>query len=550
MITPLLLKAIQEATKDRDAARPFFRKFIHLLNVHKIEYVVDSGTLLGAIRDQEEILWDDDFDIYMTRGNMEALNHVIKKGITFTTDETYEPYAVRGFDYHFEFSPIGDNEAKRIDFFNIIAVTNETNEFVPIHICDIFYEGDNSGWPHPTIAELYPIRRAQLGDMEVSVPNRAKEYLERVFGYECMTEYTLCNKYLYERGWHPSEKEEYKVIGKPTYEKLKQQFMTHLAVESRIRAAKKEKEEENETETENAEMHPEKHVNEPVINSQQEAPQAVPVPKATPAPTPEPKPNMNTSVDQGQKQIIAQLRQKMQEMQQKQNEKLFKIQRAHQQQIEEMQRQHQQSMESIQKGHQSDIEQMHNLLKEQASQMSLSMQDTDTVASVETDAVDSNDAENRQRYLEAKAKSKESLRAQEEKPEQQVTVEANNEPTEADAERSNTETSDEAIKPDEKQPDTDVKDEEVKAEEQTDTDVKDGEVKAEEQTDAKDGENSESTDSPTDAETPDPDVSEQNATEEGEKPIQKEVAKEISTKQPKKKRGRGKNNTVSVDLAE
>ncbi|MHA2082821.1 MAG: LicD family protein [Candidatus Thorarchaeota archaeon] len=537
MITPLLLKAIQEATKDRDAARPFFRKLIHLLNVHKIDYVADSGTLLGAIRDQEEILWDDDFDIYMTRGNIEALNHVIKKGITFTTDETYEPYAVRGFDYHFEFSPIGDNEAKRIDFFNIIAVTNETNEFVPIHICDIFYEGDNSGWPHPTIAELYPIRKARLGDIEVSVPNRAKEYLERVFGYECMTEYTLCNKYLYEKGWHPSEKEEYKVIGKPTYEKLKQQFMTHLAVESRIRSAKKEKEkeEENKTDTENAEMHPEEHVNQPITNSHQKTPQSAPAPRASPAP--EPKSKVPASVDQDQKQIIAQLRQKIQEMQQKQNEKLFKIQRVHQQQVEQMQRQHQQSMESMQKAHQNDIEQMHHLLREQASQMSLSVQETDNTVATELDAVDSNDTENRQRYLDAKAKGKQSLTANEEKTEEEVTVEADN--AEADVEGSNDEISNE------EQPDTDTKDEEA----DTKNEEADSEI-ASEQDNPEDGENIESPDSSAVTEPPPPDVSEQTVTEEGEKPIQKEVANEISTKQPKKKKGRGKNNTVSVDLAE
>ena len=82
-------------------------------------------------------------------------------------------------------------------------MTNETNEFVPVHICDVFYEKDKSGWLHPTLAELYPIRTAMLGDIEVHYPNRAVDYLERTFGENCMTEYTICNKYLYERGWRP-----------------------------------------------------------------------------------------------------------------------------------------------------------------------------------------------------------------------------------------------------------------------------------------------------------------------------------------------------------
>jgi hypothetical protein len=238
MITPILLQALQEATKDRDAARPFFRKFLHMLNVYKIEYVVDAGTLLGAIREGEEILWDDDFDIYMSRKNMELLNAALKQSITFTTDRTYEPYVVKDFDYHFEFSPIGDSKKKLIQYFNIIAVTNETNEFIPIHICDIFYEGDNSGWEHPTIAELYPIRNATLGDMTVPVPNRAEDYLKRSFGMDCLHEYTICNKYLYERGWRPDEVSNYKIVDKNIYEKLRQQFNRHLDVEEKIKNEK------------------------------------------------------------------------------------------------------------------------------------------------------------------------------------------------------------------------------------------------------------------------------------------------------------------------
>ena len=45
----------------------FSKNYLDLLNAYKIEYVVDGGTLLGAIRDQEEIIWDDDFDIYLNR---------------------------------------------------------------------------------------------------------------------------------------------------------------------------------------------------------------------------------------------------------------------------------------------------------------------------------------------------------------------------------------------------------------------------------------------------------------------------------------------------
>jgi len=46
---------------------------------HNISYMLDAGTLLGAIRHGGFIPWDDDADIAMSRQNWEIFRRVAKK---------------------------------------------------------------------------------------------------------------------------------------------------------------------------------------------------------------------------------------------------------------------------------------------------------------------------------------------------------------------------------------------------------------------------------------------------------------------------------------
>ena len=53
---------------------------------YKINYTLDSGTLLGAIRHGGFIPWDDDADIAMTRSNFEAFRRIVKRELSDKLD--------------------------------------------------------------------------------------------------------------------------------------------------------------------------------------------------------------------------------------------------------------------------------------------------------------------------------------------------------------------------------------------------------------------------------------------------------------------------------
>ena len=71
-------------------------KLDKFLKKHNIDYYIDGGTLIGAIRNRGFLPWDDDVDTVMTRANYEKLlkvaDELYDEGMDLACYERYNDY--------------------------------------------------------------------------------------------------------------------------------------------------------------------------------------------------------------------------------------------------------------------------------------------------------------------------------------------------------------------------------------------------------------------------------------------------------------------------
>ena len=133
-----------DLTRVHEADLKLLKEIDRICRKYKIKYMIDSGTLLGAVRHQGFIPWDDDADVIFTRPNYEKFLKVagreLPEGMTLL-----RPEDIRGGKVFYDFTTrvIYDNSRVHEDNEQMQFYEGKLN-----HIwVDIVYYRPSSGEP-------------------------------------------------------------------------------------------------------------------------------------------------------------------------------------------------------------------------------------------------------------------------------------------------------------------------------------------------------------------------------------------------------------------
>ena len=133
-----------------------FKHLVFVLDKYAVEWVATDGTLLGAIRNGGFIPWDDDIDIAIKKTSYSLLKH-----IEYILTQAYK----------YELVSVGKYCKLKYDKVWIdIFLLDDDYSFPQKHFENLSFIGD----------ELKPIRKCKFYDIDINIPNKAEEYLDRI----------------------------------------------------------------------------------------------------------------------------------------------------------------------------------------------------------------------------------------------------------------------------------------------------------------------------------------------------------------------------------
>lgn len=185
-----------------DTLRKMLRDIDHLFNENGIVYMIDGGTLLGAVRHNDIIPWDDDADIVIMNddGNAELklLSLTIQlRSMGYGLSKFWGGYRI----YRLNGDDIKDDNRNWKWNNDDIERTDKYSTKHKYPFVDIFFmerEGNvytfscrnvRSVWPnfYHMITDVYPLKQYKFNDFFLFGPNNPEPYLARAYGDDWKT---------------------------------------------------------------------------------------------------------------------------------------------------------------------------------------------------------------------------------------------------------------------------------------------------------------------------------------------------------------------------
>lgn len=93
-----------DMSRVHEANLTILKEIDRICRKYNIRYMLDAGTLIGAVRHKGFIPWDDDADVAFTRNQYEAFMKVAPRELPDTM-ELLEPDSYRGGKAFYDFTP-------------------------------------------------------------------------------------------------------------------------------------------------------------------------------------------------------------------------------------------------------------------------------------------------------------------------------------------------------------------------------------------------------------------------------------------------------------
>jgi len=199
----IIVNAINNGNNFEKYAYPAFVNFIDFIEKQNGKYVLAFGTLLGCIRDQKRILWDDDFDIFMFEKDMKIFNDQADFSFTHDKDIIYK-ISYGNHNYIITKTPYYFYQVWSVDISNNKIIHKTMDIF-----CEMYYRIYNLPCHTNVTTNIF-------NGTSYNIPYNFNIFLHRRYGNNYMNEYVCCN-HLIASIYLDKNKDKYLIMSKDEY---------------------------------------------------------------------------------------------------------------------------------------------------------------------------------------------------------------------------------------------------------------------------------------------------------------------------------------------